>query len=345
MSGFPRAYDEIAGRRKSRCIAGVKWSVPILLALLPPATWAAGSDFVRPAESERLQALGDLSGEPTSLRRLLQPDDDFPPIRLPGPHDWLTYHRERGQTFEEFRTEDANRPDRSRRIIYLQPIGGFPEEGSPSMPEMRRYAAAFFQLEVKMLPVYDPHDLEFEPRKNPRSGQRQLLTRRIMEFLKKRLPDDAFCVLGITMADLYPDESWNYVFGEASMHERVGVYSLARYDPTFWEEERGRNYRDTMLQRADKVLVHETGHMFGLAHCIHFDCVMNGTNGLSEMDGVSPHLCPICLRKLQNAAGFDAVKRYEQLARYYRRHHWFDEYDWVNRRLAKVKSGETAAGK
>ncbi|WP_280115303.1 hypothetical protein [Flavobacterium fluviatile] len=29
---------------------------------------------------------------------------------------------------------------------------------------------------------------------------------------------------------------------------------------------------------------HEIGHMFGLHHCIVADCVMNGTDSMSETD-------------------------------------------------------------
>jgi len=39
------------------------------------------------------------------------------------------------------------------------------------------------------------------------------------------------------MTDFYPKESWNYVFGHASLKRWVGVFSFARYDPLFWNEE------------------------------------------------------------------------------------------------------------
>ena len=41
----------------------------------------------------------------------------------------------------------------------------------------------------------------------------------ILTFLKKKKPEDAFCVVGITMIDLYPRDSWNFVFGQASLTE------------------------------------------------------------------------------------------------------------------------------
>jgi archaemetzincin len=120
-------------------------------------------------------------------------------------------------------------------------------------------------------------------------------------------------------------------------NERVGVYSFARYDPAFYGEPRGKDYPALLLQRSIKVLTHETGHMFGLTHCIYFHCVMNGSNHLQESDRRPLHLCPVCLRKLQFSVGFDVVKRYEALARFYRQMGLEDEAAWVGRRLEKIR--------
>ena len=310
---------------------------PACLAVALFGTACAWGAFERPSENERLNALGNLFEEPEVLRHLLKPNDDFSPITPPGPDDWLSVHPEKGQTFEEYRDSDANRPDAKRHTIYLLPIGEFPEDAGPPLADLRAYAAAFFQREVKVLPAYVPHDLEFEPRKNPHSGQRQVLTGSIMDFLKTKLPADAYCLLGVTMTDLYPQRSWNFVFGQASLANRVSVYSFARYDPAFWGDERGKNYRNIILQRSCKVLVHETAHMFGLPHCIYYDCIVNGSNGMTETDAQPQHLCPVCLRKLHHAIGFDAVKRYQELAGFYRHHKWYEESDWVQRQLARTK--------
>jgi archaemetzincin len=88
---------------------------------------------------------------------------------------------------------------------------------------------------------------------------------RMIDWLKERLPADAFCIVAITMEDLYPESSWNFVFGQASVTERVGVYSFARYDPALYGGARGKDYKKLILHRSMKVLTHETGHIFGLA--------------------------------------------------------------------------------
>lgn len=62
-----------------------------------------------------------------------------------------------------------------------------------------------------------------------------------------------------------------------------------------------------------KVVNHELCHTFGLRHCIHYTCLMNGSNGYSEAIQKFEHLCPVCLRKLQHNVGFDISERYAGL--------------------------------
>jgi archaemetzincin len=40
------------------------------------------------------------------------------------------------------------------------------------------------------------------------------------------LPKDAYCMLTVTMDDLYPYDSWSYCFGWASFVKRTGVFSF-----------------------------------------------------------------------------------------------------------------------
>jgi len=311
--------------------------IPVLLLAALAVTPGAWAEFERPSADDRLRALGDIDQAPAAFRLLLTPDSDFAPIAQPGRGDWLSQHEEKGQTFEEFRTANRPQPDAIRHVIYLQPLGKFPADRSPPLEALRTYTAAFFQMEVKVLPALTPAESQFEPRKNPRSGQRQILAGSVIEFLAARMPADGFCLLGVTMDDLYPEPSWNYVFGQASMSTGTGVYSFARYDPAFWGEARGRDYRDVILRRSCKVLTHEIGHMFGLGHCIYFQCMLNGGNNLAEADASPQHACPVCLRKLYYGVAFDPVKRYRDLAKFYLSHRWSDELSWTNRQLAKVK--------
>ncbi len=53
------------------------------------------------------------------------------------------------------------------------------------------------------------------------------------KVLRRRLPDDACVFLALTASDLWPGAGWNFVFGQALLRERVGVWSIYRNgDPT-----------------------------------------------------------------------------------------------------------------
>lgn len=296
--------------------------------------------FQPPGSDERHAAVGDLAGLSPTLRGAFSADaPEFEPIPRPAPHDWLAVHPESGQAFDEFKASHPNRPTELRRVIYLQPLGEFAADHSPSIEKLREFAAAFFAMEVKALRAVSLETSKFTTRRNPNTGNLQILTDDVLGFLKSRVPPDAFCVLAITMEDLYPEPSWNFVFGQASLRERVGVYSFARYDPAFYGEPRTPSYETLLLRRSCKVLAHETGHMFGLAHCTFFNCLMNGSNHLAESDRRPLHLCPVCLRKLQWSIGFDVVKRYEAMERVARADGFADEADWLSRRI-KASRGE-----
>ena len=88
---------------------------------------------------ERLKAVGPTNALPPALQRALA-TEDFAPLPAPGPQDWLAVHPEPGQTFEEFRRGQPNRPDEQRHIIYLQPLGKFPEKQSSSTEMLRLLA-------------------------------------------------------------------------------------------------------------------------------------------------------------------------------------------------------------
>jgi archaemetzincin len=318
--------------RKVECV--FMWMIAAIAILLPSVAMA----FEPPSQKIIREAIGDLSGLPVLLQRAFAPDgNSFDPIPVPGPNDWLAVHEESGQTFDEFKASGPNRPTRDRHVIYLQPLGNFAPDRSPPINKLREFAAAFFAMKVKALPPIPIDASKFSKRLNPYTGNPQILTGDVLTFLKSRVPGDAFCIIAITMEDLYPEPSWNFVFGQASLRERVGVYSFARYHPAFYGESRDPRYETILFRRSCKVLAHETGHMFGLAHCTFFNCLMNGSNHLAESDRRPLHLCPVCLHKLQWSIGFDVLQRYKALEQVNRAVGFPNEADWLSRRIKTVQ--------
>ena len=291
--------------------------------------------FTPPGPEEQASAIGATMLLSAPLPRALEPHGDFAALPAPGRNDWLANHPEAGQSFADFVRSEPNRPDARRRKLYLQPLGSFILGGSPPLERLQMFAAAFFTLEVIVLPALDIAASGVTARQNSYTHQRQLLTTDILALLRRRLHADGYALLGITMEDLYPDPSWNFVFGQASLRERVGVYSFARYDPRFYNE----GVKDSghlLLRRSCKVLAHEMTHMFGVQHCIYFHCLMNGSNHLAESDARPMHLCPVDLRKLQESIGFDVVTRYRRLLDFHLNAGFHEEAEWLARRIAFI---------
>uniref|UniRef100_F7FPH8 Archaemetzincin-2 n=1 Tax=Callithrix jacchus TaxID=9483 RepID=F7FPH8_CALJA len=198
-----------------------------------------------------------------------------------------------------------------------------------SHPEAPQDFEQFFSDPYRKIPSPDKHSIYIQS-----IGD-------ILKFLKKKKPEDAFCIVGITMIDLYPRDSWNFVFGQASLTDGVGIFSFARYGSDFYSlrcEGKVKKLKKTsssdysifdnyyipeitsvLLLRSCKTLTHEIGHIFGLRHCQWLACLMQGSNHLEEADRRPLNLCPICLRKLQCAIGFSIVERYKALVQ------WIDD--------------------
>ena len=213
----------------------------------------------------------------------------------PTPGDWLDTHEEPGQTFAEYRACGPTRPTGRRRTLAVQPIGTFTSGQKRVVNLAAKFLSAAYGLPVKTL---DPMPLSVIPvrarRKNPETGTLQFLAPEILyKVLAPALPTDAAAMLGFTAVDLYSGEHSNFVFGLANRSKRVGIWSLARSGSTIGFTGGFRK----CLRRTIKTAAHETGHMFGMRHCIASACNMNGSNGREESDRRPLAFCSECLAK------------------------------------------------
>lgn len=256
--------------------------------------------------------------------------------------------------------------------VYIVPVGEFDHRLTQFYSSLLEYTSKFLCLPVVSLPEVKIEMDEGkvfwidEPGNKPVSGRRtsnrtkkcQLTSRFNYETkqlqvcvdsnllrLRQRIPDDALCMIGLTMLDLYRDETDLFVAGMAAGNQRVAIFSLYRYDPcltfsieNWYEVEESNPMSETdrlhiILQRSCKLLVHEICHLLGIDHCIFFDCCMNGSGHLREDFRQPMHLCPVDLHKLHSLVGFDVVNRYEDLHSFYQREGFEAEQKWVARRL------------
>ena len=304
-----------------------------------PTVPVVTQDEAPPARVEaRVAAIGDTARLTPQLRRAFDPAGDFEPMPKPAENDWLANHREKPQSYADWLNQDTRVPGPQRHIIYILPLGDFPAT-APSLPALTKIVHAWFALEVKVLPAVRIKDVPAKTRINPWTGKSQLLAPDVLKWLTKRLPDDGFALQAVTMEDLYPEPSWNFVFGMASLSERVAVQSFARQDPAFFGEKREAGWQKLALRRATWTMVHEISHMFGLTHCVYWKCVVAGSNHQAEADSRPLHPCPVCLRKLQSAIGFDPAVRETELAKVLHEVGIEDEAAWSERRAKWIRDG------
>jgi archaemetzincin len=261
----------------------------------------------------------------------------FERLGPPAPGEWRMAHPERVQGFDRY---VASQPVRARDgdLLAFVPVGPFTEKERAVLDRAVELAEIWFGLPTRVL---EPADLPAQGWHRDRRWGRQYETGWFLrQLLPDRRPPEAVCTFAVTMADLYPDETWNYVFGEASLRDRVGVWSFARYFPKFWGREETADSQRQALRRGLQVVVHEMGHAFGIEHCQQYACVMNGSNSLEESDRQPLRLCPRCLRKLQWNRGFDVVARYGKLRDFYRANGLAPEAEWMEKRLVAISAVE-----
>eukprot|EP00392_Amoebophrya_sp_AT5.2_P002010 g2015.t1 len=209
-------------------------------------------------------------------------------------------------------------------------------DGQKLLQHLLQYCRAFFHpMDVKLLPY---QRFEGISTRNVENETGDLHSRQLHagELLKKHLipamkmkdrrsslliPADAYAVLAITSEDLYPCDDWPFVSGLSDTLHRVGVCSTARYEivPDFSVVPQApfntaflqTNSNSTLvatvvhsfcyhklLKRMCRVITHELCHCFQMKHCVHFNCLMQGSKHFEEAEKKFFDLCPVCLSKL-----------------------------------------------
>ncbi len=273
-----------------------RWSRRTFLAALPSASAVWGDVRTAPVD----HPLTRLRAWRTRLQPLMTP------LPEASGSDWRVAHPERPQTFEDYMQSRPNRPGPLRTTLHLLPLGSLTAAQQPLLEAVAWLMRAHFGLPVETLPAKPLTDLPADAQREF-SGQRQVRSTWLLDTLLPPLrPAASVALLALTGDDLFPEPSWNYVFGQASLSRRVGVWSLARLGDAAADFA-------TVQRRAVKTALHETGHMLGLRHCQAWACGMNGANSLPESDRQPIAFCCECEAKLWWACRLDPVPRLDSL--------------------------------
>ena len=286
----------------------------------------------------------DCSGEPTFWAKSISHEYTifYKPIPPPGPNDWLMNHKEYGQTFNEYKNfgfheiqaikgKMGNKNLIKKEVIYIVPLNyninpSFDENFITSIIVFCQ--SYFHDMQFRKLNIEINHkNVEYRKYED---GSYQINACTLIEKIYKKMPEDAYCLIGITDVDIYNDvrvikpREWiyypppyknNFCYELNSYKYWVSLCSIARFDPMFSkdsppssEEEKAASFFK-LLKRSIKMVVKNISHMFGLKNCIFFSCVMNGFGSMKEFDSRPVEICPCCLRKIFT----NIVRKYHRL--------------------------------
>jgi archaemetzincin len=258
---------------------------------------------------------------------------------------------------------DPPRPFGSvRQTIYLQPFGNISGESCPKIEVLVKLCETYY-LGLKVV-VRDSYKLskakskskskvithvttpdgifDIKTRKAPEGSHQQLSLNDLGDVLLWKLPADAWCVIGLTMEDMFESKDDVFCMGRAWGQSRIGVVSFLRYDPDCkfgagkddsvgrFDKTKSTYKADVITYRAGKTLVHELGHCFGLDHCIEYKCIMNACKDMNDDLSTPYHMCPFDVQKLHYSCQFDVKQQYAALYALFQSHAFFrDEAEFV----------------
>jgi archaemetzincin len=290
---------------------------------------AACADASRPSEIERAPEVGEASPPRPVWRAALGPVEDLDPQHAQWLVDADHYepaservlavaarHEEPQQSVLDFLVDAPNKVADPRRTIVLCPLGSFPfdviELGgfvgvvrTPPLHEIAALVAATFGMSVEVLPPRPLESRTFISREQ--QNKQQVDVHSLLRDMAPELPDHAYAMLVLVNADLFATPEQHYAFGWSQHRGRLGVASFARFDPALHGGHPPDGLELAIRHRAARLVTHEIAHMFGLAHCTYFRCLLAPVDVLDDLDSLAMHPCPVCQAKLLRVGGVDPI--------------------------------------
>lgn len=187
-----------------------------------------------------------------------------------------------------FPTEPKRFPMGPRKIdMGMIAVGSVPEL---TVKSIAAHVQGYLNLNVD---VFQPME---EPRFALDETRSQYDARILLRELASQSKGDEK-VLGILDVDLFVP-IFTYVFGEAQQGGKCALVSTYRLGG----DVEGLSRDDpVVVERAAKVALHETGHLFGLRHCADRTCNMHFSGGLTDLDKTRLYYCRYCALYLHEA--------------------------------------------
>jgi archaemetzincin len=216
------------------------------------------------------------------------------------------------QTFRLYVIADPYIREEKRTKVVVRPLAAAEIAPKLTHPAVLRYLGAFFGATVEVArPISLGTVTGGARRTHPTWGDRQVHSLHILEkVLVPSLPDDAITHIGVTTDELWPNERYNYVFGQALLRRSAAVWSTNRLGMI--PEHTSHDVR--ALLRNLKIATHEASHTLSMTHCVRYMCDMQATKHVGELDACPLWMCAECAMKVCWALRLDPAQRYRDLA-------------------------------
>ena len=195
----------------------------------------------------------------------------------------------RGQTYaaEEVLTDAVGK-------ICIVPIG---EVAESDLAFARDFVEASFGRETVISEPLPLQDEYYYPTRG------QYGANGLLRYVEANAPRGAYRAVAITAQDIFTGDL-NFLFGIGRCPGKCAVVSTYRFG---------------------KLLVHETGHTFGLLHCRQPLCIMKFAEGYQTMDGTRVAMCTRCERSLCSVTALDAGERCGKIETVLKKYGLWDE--------------------
>ena len=330
--------------------------------------------FKRTLPKDLESAMG-LVGESVLFKKLIMQnyDEYYRLIDIPEEGDWLSTHKEYGQTYAEYINAGYNsgcvQVDENRDTIYITPLCFLKDDiiDQDFLTKIYQYCQAYFYGMKVRVEQIESNFRSVEAKKYE-DGKMQINGKQFLERLSKDVPKNAFCLIGLVDTDFYIENmdhnghiNYKILYEIRNISKRTCIFSFDKFDPLSYVDkssvsiEKKKRVNDIILKRVCKAITYQICTMFGMKNCIYFNCNMNGVGSLEEIDKRFFDLCPICLRKLYTniqSKGrdlrtfrvkncFDLINRLEKMKEviYENLYDNFElEYQWIEKRLEFLKT-------
>ncbi len=168
--------------------------------------------------------------------------------------------------------------------LLLRRVGDVPSQALERAKRALKRELDFVNVYIdykSLEPVLDAYDWE----------RRQYVASKLLRLLG-RVGD----VITVYLADVDAyEDNLNFVFGLAMPNLGIAGVFLKRLRNEYygWSPDEER-----FMQRVEKEVLHEVGHLLGLEHCLNPKCVMSFSNSIYDVDFKEARFCNMCKLKI-----------------------------------------------